>query len=70
MIDVRATREAFDDKTITFLGRIERKYNIADPLTKYDSNTMMKAFMETGRIDYKVDQWIIRMDPETPSEST
>lgn len=56
MIDIRAMREAFDDRTIKFLGRIDRKYNIGDPLTKFDSNSMMKSFMETGRIDYNVDQ--------------
>ena len=70
MIDIRATRESFNDGVINYLGCMNCKYNFADTLTKYKSNLMMKEFLERRRITYEVDQWIIRDDNNASSSSS
>lgn len=60
MIDVRATREAYDTEVIDNLVWIRRVFNLADPLTKLDNRDMMKMFMESGQIEYEVEKYVVR----------
>ena len=60
MIDIEATRQAYDEEVINNLGWIRREYNIADSLTKIQINSIMKKFMLTGKIDLVVEQYVVR----------
>lgn len=59
MLEVRATRQAYDDDVINDLGWIRREYN-ADSLTKIEVNQAMMKFMMTGVIDFVVEQFVIK----------
>lgn len=59
MIDIAATRQAYDQENINELGWIRRDFNIADALTKIAINEIMKKFILTGRIEYTTEQFVV-----------
>ena len=60
MIDVRWTREAYDQETIEHLGWKRRDQNIADPMTKLEISALMKHFKQYDTLDYHVEQYVVR----------
>lgn len=60
IIDVRYTREAFDQKAIGKLGWIRREYNFTDPMTNIAISTIMRDFMAKYKIDCVFEQYVIR----------
>lgn len=60
MIDVRSTREAYEREVIRELGWMRREYNVSDALTKIETNHVMREFMETGKVAYKVERYVFR----------
>lgn len=60
MIDIQATREAYDNDVISELGWIRWEHNLADALTKTQINEAMRRFMETDKVHYEAEQFVIR----------
>lgn len=67
MIDIKATREANDQDIINELEWIRRQYNISEALTKIQTNEAMKNFMKTGKVEYEVEQFVVREAIKTNS---
>lgn len=71
MIDLRTTREVYDQDIIGQLGFIRSEHNLANRMNKLLLSKMMQDFMETGRVNYVVGQFVIktmRTDVNTSSE--
>lgn len=49
IVEVRATRQAYDDNVINDIGWIMREYNVSDSLTKSEVNAIMRKFMMTEK---------------------
>lgn len=60
MLDVACAREGFRNMEINDIGFIRSNYNLADGLTKSMKQAGLLSVMNTSRLDYEVDQWIIR----------
>lgn len=64
MIDIAATRQAYDQEVIEELVWIRRDYNISDSLTKIAVKEKIKTFMLTGEVEYTIEQFVVR-NPKT-----
>lgn len=53
MIDVRASRDAYDQEVWSHLGWILQKFNLSDALMKVENREMMKSFTEKDGITVK-----------------
>ena len=60
MIDLRATKEAYDSNTIALLGHILRELNIADSMTRIENNSMMQTFMAEGTLNIEINQYVVK----------
>lgn len=60
MIDVAATREGFLVKIISDIGFVRGTENIADGLTKRMSTKALQNVLNTGKLNYTCEQWIVR----------
>lgn len=65
MIDIRATREAYMRGEISDVGWILSTDNIADAFTKLTPCKALDDLMSTGRLDLRVQQWVIRTGSNT-----
>lgn len=60
MIDIKATKDAYDNDVINELGCIRRDHNLADAMTKNHVNGAMRRFMATGEVHYEAEQFVVR----------
>lgn len=60
MIDIKATREAYDCNKITIIGWIRTNRHIADGLTKLERCDCLGELFDTGTITVDAEQWIVR----------
>lgn len=60
MIDIAAAREAYNREEISNVGLVSSDDNIADALTKENSNDALDKLIRTGLDKTPVQQWIIR----------
>lgn len=71
MIDIQATREAYQERKIDNMGWVKSDGNIADGLTKINKMELIQHVMRTGRFDRVADQWVIRpLVNKSDSQST
>ena len=66
MIDIAATREAYNANEVSNVGLLGSENNVADGLTKPKYCKALEALLRTGKDENPVEQWIIR----TPSRSS
>jgi hypothetical protein len=59
MIDISASREAFNERLISNIGLIKSEFNPADSLTKIGSNGAMLTLLRSGKIEHPIEQIII-----------
>lgn len=59
MIDLRAVREAYQDRSISNIALIASEYNVADSMTKITSNDSLRKLLATFRISHQIRQYII-----------
>lgn len=60
MIDIKAAREACDLEEISYVRRIGMEYNLAYGLPKKKTHKSLERSTDSGVIDLKVEQWVIR----------
>lgn len=60
MIDLQATREAYNERKIDNMGWIKSCGNLADGLTKLNKPELIQHTMRTGKLQTFADQWVIR----------
>lgn len=60
MIDIQASREAYQERKIDNVGWIKSDGNLADGLTKVNKPELIQRIMRTGQLDRIADQWVIR----------
>ena len=71
MIDVKAAREAYNQGVIEDVMWIRRDYNLADAMTKSNILPQLIKVMETGKIEYEIEQSVQRQldNPITQGET-
>ena len=60
MIDISATREAYEKQEIADIGLIESKYNLADCMTKIMLSNKLLETMSTGKLSHPIRQFVVR----------
>lgn len=60
MIDIHATREAYDRQEITDIGLVRSQYNLADCMTKIMLPKQMIQVMRTSKLSHPVEQFVLR----------
>ena len=68
MIDIAATREAYNKNEILNVGLVRSEHNPADGLTKPKYCKALDTIIETGINNNPVEQWIIPTQPRSSSE--
>ncbi len=63
MVDISATREAYNQGIISNIGLISSNDNLADGLTKISSNKALLQLMKTQRLSHTVLQFVIARRP-------
>jgi hypothetical protein len=58
MIELAVLREAYEKKEISNMGFILSRYNPADALTKKKSNGQLVRFLNEGKVEHPVEQWL------------
>jgi hypothetical protein len=58
MIDVSATRQAYEHHEISDVGFIRTSNNPADALTKREYNAALKDILTTGRLDLPIEPYV------------
>lgn len=64
MIDIKATRGAFEMHYVFRIGWIRSHSNIADGLTKLTICDVLESLLDTGNRDVTAERWIIRKEDE------
>lgn len=60
MVDLAASREAYDKSEIDVIGLVRSESNYADDLTKLKGNGLLKELMRTGKIQQPVAEYVMR----------
>ncbi|CDF35631.1 unnamed protein product [Chondrus crispus] len=60
MNEIADIRRAYRVGEIDNVAWIRSKQNIADNLTRHNGNDILKKAMETGRIDFVIEQWVYK----------
>ena len=68
MLDIHATKQAYQSREISNIGFVRSENNLADGLTKEKKQRALFDAMVTGKHEIVCEQWIIR--PETPMLET
>lgn len=63
MIDLAATREAYEKGEIDDIGWIRIGENLTDAFTKVEYKKALRKFMETRQLEESVLQWLVRSRP-------
>lgn len=67
MIDLQSARESNEKMEINAIAKILSKGNPVDALTKITKNQVLDQILDEGIVSHGVDQWIIRMKPDSES---
>lgn len=62
MVDIRATREAYNRRDISDVDWVGSAHNLADGLTKFAKRQPLVDFLDSGRLTTEVEQWVLRKD--------
>ena len=60
MIDLAASKEAFNKKEITDLGLVRTNFMLADCFTKVMKPTQLVDAMKSGFLEHEIENWIVR----------
>ena len=60
MNDISDIRRAYRQNEITNVAWVSSKQNIADNLTRLDGNSILLSTMETGHLDFVIEQWVCK----------
>ena len=64
MIDLEVVKMAYQQNEMQQMGFIRSEHNIADCLTKSNSNDALVKTLKFAKINHPVDQWIDRIHTE------
>ena len=56
--EIADIRRAYKDNEITNVAYIRSEDNIADNLTKFIGNGILRKALETGRLDFTIQEWV------------
>lgn len=62
MIDVAAARQAYSRLEISDIGLVHSEHKASDAFTKVKRCTFLEHLLCTGRMEYPVDEWVLRLD--------
>jgi hypothetical protein len=60
MLDIACAQDAWTKQDISDIGFIRSAENIADGLTKQMKQASLLKVLDTGQLNVKVEQWIVR----------
>ena len=60
MLDTYATRESYENQETSNIGFVRSNHNLADGLTKPNVQVFQLQLLQTGRQQFKREQWILR----------
>lgn len=64
ILDVREARGAYQNGEISYVGWRRSIHNLADGFKKLDKSGLMVECFERGKLETKLEQWVIRKDVE------
>src|SRR5438552_3742575 len=62
IIDIMALRQSYERREITEIRWINRKDNPADAMTKSTPNKALEKFIDTNRLNVRVEGWVQRKE--------
>jgi len=62
MNEISDIRRAYRDNEITNVGWIRSEQNIAENLTRLVDNKILRTALETGRLQFTIEQWVYKDD--------
>lgn len=60
MIDIAGAKESFEKREISDLMLVSTKHMLADCLTKVMQTTQLIQVIESGKLEHKIEKWVIR----------
>lgn len=63
-IDLRVTREAYEGREISDVGRTRSEGNVADGLTKRGRCKALENMLDIDKLDMNIEQWVVRKKKE------
>lgn len=65
MNEIADIRRAYRENEINNVAWIRSQQNVADNLTRYNGNLILRNAMDTGRLDFKIEQWAYKNNATT-----
>jgi len=62
MNEISDVRRAYREREITNVAWIRSEQNIADNLTRSNGNDILRRTMESGKLDFVIEQWVYKDD--------
>lgn len=60
MVDIKATREAYNEVIVNADLWISRYYNLADAMAKHTILSQLVDFLRTGKVKYEIEQSVFQ----------
>ena len=67
MIDLQSVRDAYQCHEISNIGFVRGPNNLADGMTKTGNREQLFNLLRTGKADFEVEQWVLRLKNEKNS---
>lgn len=67
MNEIAYIRRAYRDNEITNVGWVRSEHNIADSLTRFESNETLRTAMQTEILCFTIQEWVYKDNGSIPS---